>query len=121
MAKVIRNCWVHKKNNRWWRYLPRRDDRVLIYDYEAEENSLRSFPDKMPGVPPKLWLAWLCEDTRNVRLSRDMRHLIRQLFGDNAQPGEMRAFKNMLSTNQQLWKVKHFIDIRPMTFPQGEP
>ena len=30
-------------------------------------------------------------------------------------------FKNTPSTNVQLWKIKHMIEVRPMEFPQGEP
>src|SRR5262249_13815033 len=71
----------------------------------------------------------------------ELRHRLRQLFGD-AKPGEMHVFKvsfisvslgvngnyencsflqNTHSTNTALWRVKNLIEIRPITFPHGEP
>lgn len=63
MAKQIRTRWVNRKNNRWWRYLPRRDDSSLKFNYDEGEGSLDAFTDKMPCAnPPKLWVAWLHRD-----------------------------------------------------------
>lgn len=33
----------------------------------------------------------------------------------------MNVFKNTYSTNKALWQIKEAIEIRPMTFPNGEP
>jgi len=62
MAKVIRQCWVWRKNNRVWRYLPRRDDRVNRVDLDVLAEQCETFPDPMPVEPPKLWVAWIFRD-----------------------------------------------------------
>lgn len=59
MAKQIRNCYVHKKYNRWWRYLPRRNDSPALFDYEKHQAGPEHFEDPMNAEPPKLWLAWI--------------------------------------------------------------
>lgn len=62
MAKQIRTRWIYRKNNRWWRYLPRRNDGSMKFDFEGE-GSLDLFTDKMHCQnPPKLWVAWLHKD-----------------------------------------------------------
>uniref|UniRef100_A0A914RNH5 Uncharacterized protein n=1 Tax=Parascaris equorum TaxID=6256 RepID=A0A914RNH5_PAREQ len=33
----------------------------------------------------------------------------------------MEIFKNTAAQNSELWHVKHLIEIRPLTFPNGEP
>uniref|UniRef100_A0A915EFG8 Vitellogenin n=1 Tax=Ditylenchus dipsaci TaxID=166011 RepID=A0A915EFG8_9BILA len=33
----------------------------------------------------------------------------------------MNVFKNTVSTNTELYKVKHLIEVKPITFPYGEP
>jgi len=121
MAKVIRSCWVWRKNNRWWRYLPRRVDGYNKLNMEDEYafESLRTFPEPMQCKPPKLWVVWIFRDfnLQNVVVKDH----IKKLFGDDAKPGEIHVFKNTPSSNIQLWKIKHIIEVRPMIFPQGEP
>ncbi|KAI1722582.1 hypothetical protein Ddc_06748 [Ditylenchus destructor] len=118
MAQVIRKHLVYKKYGRWWRYLPRRDDSRIKYDYDAPQNLPMAFEDPMPCEPPKLWVSWLyCDITKR---SAKVQDLAVQLFG-TTEPGVMNVFPNTASTNRQLWKLKHVIDIRPMTFPNGEP
>lgn len=66
MAKQIRTRWVYRKNNRWWRYLPRRNDSSMKFDYEGE-GSLDEFTDKIDcSNPPKLWVAWLHKDFKKL-------------------------------------------------------
>jgi len=121
MARVIRNQWVWKRRNRWWRHLPRRDDSHPKMSWEDEDiyQQLRTFPSPMPSPPPKLWAAWIFRDFHDQgKLIGDQ--LVR-LFGDKPEPGQMEIFKNTASTNIQLWKVKHLLEIRPVIFPNGEP
>ena len=33
----------------------------------------------------------------------------------------MRIFPNTAAWNDRLWKIKHLIELRPLTFPKGEP
>ncbi len=33
----------------------------------------------------------------------------------------MTVFKNTAAFNAQLWHVKHLLELRPLTFPHGEP
>lgn len=33
----------------------------------------------------------------------------------------MEVFKNTASVNHELWHIKHLIDLKPLTFPNGEP
>lgn len=33
----------------------------------------------------------------------------------------MEIFKNTAAQNSELWHVKHLIELRPLTFPNGEP
>lgn len=119
MAKVIRKCWVYRKNNRWFRYLPRRSDAHINYDYDKTEGLYSDFEDPMPYEAPKLWAAWIQRDLQRVpKVSRD---ILKQLFGEKPTPGEINVFKNIPSTNKELWKIKTYIEIRPITFPNGEP
>ncbi|KAL3097843.1 hypothetical protein niasHS_000578 [Heterodera schachtii] len=119
MSKQIRTCWVWRKNNRWWRYLPRRNDSHNIIDMDELGEQCATFSDPMPADPPKLWVAWLYTDFYGS--GRKIRDQVTKLFGKDAKPGEMQVFKNTLSTNKQLWKIKHLLEIRPVTFPSGEP
>ncbi|KAE9556233.1 hypothetical protein FO519_000572 [Halicephalobus sp. NKZ332] len=102
MAKVIRNRYVYRPHNRWHRYLPLRMDGIKEYNYEENNATPSAFPDPVTDPPSKLWLACL-------------------LFGENATPGEMHVFKNTHSINNELWRIKHLIELRPLTFPNGEP
>uniref|UniRef100_A0A1I8C266 Transposase n=1 Tax=Meloidogyne hapla TaxID=6305 RepID=A0A1I8C266_MELHA len=119
MAKVIRQCWVWRKNNRVWRYLPRRDDLRNKVDLDALAEQCETFPDPMPLEPPKLWVAWIYRDFQ--RSDGFIRDQVRKLFGKHAKAGELRIFMNTISNNKQLWKIKHLIEIRPISFPNGEP
>uniref|UniRef100_A0A914KS15 39S ribosomal protein L30, mitochondrial n=1 Tax=Meloidogyne incognita TaxID=6306 RepID=A0A914KS15_MELIC len=119
MAKVIRQCWVWRKNNRVWRYLPRRDDRVNRVDLDVLAEQCETFPDPMPVEPPKLWVAWIFRDLE--KSDGILRDHVRKLFGKYPKPGELHIFMNTLANNKQLWKIKHLIEIRPISFPNGEP
>lgn len=66
MAKVIRQCWVWRKNNRVWRYLPRRNDGKVKVDLDELAEQCETFPDPMPLEPPKLWVAWIFKDIEKV-------------------------------------------------------
>jgi hypothetical protein len=122
MAKVIRNCWVYKKDNRWFRYLPRRNDGWKEYDFEKYKAMPSDFNQPMEvDEPPKLWVVWICrgpEKEPNWTKER-----MKQLFGEDGwdKHGKIHVFKNTASMNDLLWHVKHIIDIRPMSFPNGEP
>lgn len=119
MAKVIRKCWVYRKNNSWYRYLPRRSDSRIKYDYDTAEGILSEFDDPMSAPAPKLWAAWIYRDLDKIpRISRG---ILKQLFGDQLIPGEINVFKNIPSTNKELWRVKAYLEIRPVVFPDGEP
>lgn len=119
MAKVIRNRYVYRPHNRWHRYLPLRKDGIKEYNYEEHDATPSAFPDPMPGPPSKLWLAWLYKkpsgDPKWIKSSVNL------LFGENPTPGEMHVFKNTHSVNNELWRIKHLIELRPITFPNGEP
>ncbi|KAI3416069.1 hypothetical protein GPALN_005621 [Globodera pallida] len=119
MSKQIRNQWVWRKNARWWRYLPRRDDSHNKLDLDELGEQCATFPDPMPAEAPKLWVAWLYREHSGS--GPKIGEQVSKLFGKYARPGEMQVFKNTLSTNKQLWKIKHLIEIRPVTFPDGEP
>ncbi|CAD5222433.1 unnamed protein product [Bursaphelenchus xylophilus] len=119
MAKQIRNCYVHKKYNRWWRYLPRRQDGKREYDFEKNEALPENFEEKMDGEPPKLWVAWLYRSPQAEPKWTQAR--VKTLFGENFEPGKMTIFRNTADVNLELWKIKHLIDLKPLTFPNGEP
>nr|CAD2162648.1 unnamed protein product [Meloidogyne enterolobii] len=103
MAKVIRQCWVWRKNNRVWRYLPRRDDRVNRVDLDVLAEQCETFPDPMPVEPPKLWVAWIFRDLE--KSDGILRDHVRKLFGKYPKPGELHIFMNTLANNKQLWKL----------------
>uniref|UniRef100_A0A915CWZ6 Uncharacterized protein n=1 Tax=Ditylenchus dipsaci TaxID=166011 RepID=A0A915CWZ6_9BILA len=67
----------------------------MTYDYEAPENLL-------------LWVAWLHRDVS--KMNRKVRDQVRILFGDEMKPGLPNVFKNTVSTNAELWKLKHLIE-----------
>jgi hypothetical protein len=69
--------------------------------------------------PPKLWLVWAYRKTDIERPWT--KNNLKELFGDLPVPGKMHVFKNTASINDKLWKVKPFIEVRPITFPNGEP
>ncbi|MFH4980497.1 hypothetical protein AB6A40_007206 [Gnathostoma spinigerum] len=119
MAKVIRNQWVYKPLGRWHRYLPRRHDGIKEYDFEANEAGPEHFPEKMEGERPKLWLAWIYR--KPVGEPHWTKKRLADLFGEDYEPGRMEIFKNTPSQNAELWHVKHLIELRPLTFPNGEP
>uniref|UniRef100_A0A7E4US65 39S ribosomal protein L30, mitochondrial n=1 Tax=Panagrellus redivivus TaxID=6233 RepID=A0A7E4US65_PANRE len=119
MAKVIRNKYVFRPHNRWHRYLPRRNDGVKQYDYEENLATPSTFPDPAPGEPPKLWLAWLYRQPTSE--PRWIKESVERLFGKNATPGRLHIFKNTSGYNNELWQVKHLIELKPVSFPNGEP
>lgn len=119
MAKVIRNQWVYKRHNKVIRYLPRRNDGIKEYDFDAHAAGPENFPEKMEGSPPKLWLAWIYR--RPIGEPTWTKERLKKLFGDDLKPGKMEIFKNTPSQNAELWHVKHLIELRPVTFPNGEP
>uniref|UniRef100_A0AC34R0L7 39S ribosomal protein L30, mitochondrial n=1 Tax=Panagrolaimus sp. JU765 TaxID=591449 RepID=A0AC34R0L7_9BILA len=118
MAKVIRNRYVFRPHNRWHRYLPRRNEGVKEYVYEENDATPSTFLDPMPGPTSKLWLAWLYKEPVDPKWTRKSVEL---LFGKNPVVGEMHVFKNTSDVNDHLWKIKHLIELKPMTFPNGEP
>ncbi|GMT19935.1 hypothetical protein PFISCL1PPCAC_11232 [Pristionchus fissidentatus] len=142
MAKVIRNRWVFRPHGKWHRYLPRRNDAVKEYDYESMGGSLSDFRRDMaedertadmvaafaaPGSaaaaapstskPSKLWLAWIYREPLGE--PKWTKQSIEGLFGKNWKVGRMEVLKNTAATNEELWKVKHLIDLRPVTFSEG--
>ncbi|TKR68290.1 hypothetical protein L596_024291 [Steinernema carpocapsae] len=119
MAKVIRNCWVYKPYGRWHRYLPRRHDGISEYEFKIERATAEEFPEKMDGEPPKLWLAWVYREMTGE--PHWTRKRVTDLFGEDWKPGKMAIFKNTPAFNDKLWHVKHLIEVRPLTFPNGEP
>lgn len=119
MAKVIRNQWVYKKSGHWYRYLPRRNDISKEFDYDKQKAGPEHFPDRMKGKPPKLWLVWIYKNYSADRAC--IKKKIEKLFGKDAEPGKMFIFKNTASQNTELWTLKHIIEIRALSFPNGEP
>ncbi|OZC09652.1 hypothetical protein X798_03346 [Onchocerca flexuosa] len=77
------------------------------------------FAEKMETKPPKLWLVWIyrnySEDPSYIKKK------IEKLFGKDAEPGKMFVFKNTASQNAELWPLKHIIEIRALSFSNGEP
>ncbi|KAI6204623.1 Integrator complex subunit 11 [Aphelenchoides besseyi] len=118
MAKVIRNRWVFRKHNRWFRYLPRREDGSREYDFEKHSAMPDDFAQPMDVEAPKLWLVWRYRSTAGEPSWTVKR--VRELFG-TADVGKMHIFKNTSSVNDQLWHLKHLIEVRPIRFPMGEP
>jgi large subunit ribosomal protein L30 len=120
MAKVIRSRYVFRPHNRWHRYLPRRNDGMnKEFDYEANNAAPSQFPDPITEPPSKLWLAWLYKDpTKEIKWTRQY---VKNLFGENPEAGKMHIFKNTAAINRELWKIKHMIELRPVSFPNGEP
>lgn len=107
----------------------------MEFDY-AKHNALPDhFPDRLEGAPPKLWVGWLYRPNLKGELKwirRDVEflfgkdwqvRLFRRLYMRSArlQPGKMEVFKNTPAWNERLWRVKHLIELRPLTFPNGEP
>lgn len=89
MAKVIRNQWVWKKNNRWWTYLPRRQDGVPkpLWDDREIYGQIQNFKEPMQSEPPKLWVVWLFRDYDHLSQPQRIKDQIQNLFGDSAKPG----------------------------------
>uniref|UniRef100_A0A914C8B7 39S ribosomal protein L30, mitochondrial n=1 Tax=Acrobeloides nanus TaxID=290746 RepID=A0A914C8B7_9BILA len=73
----------------------------------------------MPEKPPKLWVAWLYRGLINE--PKWIKNRVYKLFGPEIKPGELQVFKNTSAFNYELWHIKHLIELRPMTFPNGEP
>ncbi|CAD5217667.1 unnamed protein product [Bursaphelenchus okinawaensis] len=119
MSKQIRTRYVYKKYDRWWRYLPRRIDTKKAFDYDTDSHLLANFEEKMEGEPPKLWAAWLYRPI--TKEGKSLKATLDRLFGKNREPGKMTIFRNTADVNHELWKVKHLIDLKPLTFPNGEP
>ncbi|EYC16450.1 hypothetical protein Y032_0033g2669 [Ancylostoma ceylanicum] len=126
MAKVIRNRWVYRPHGRWHRYLPRRVDGVKEFNYEAG-GSLADFREEMMSqgheepktAPSKLWMAWLYRDLSGEPHWTKKR--VEKLFGSEFKVGRMEVFPNTAAVNEELWHVKHLIELKPITFPNGEP
>ncbi|EFO27004.1 hypothetical protein LOAG_01477 [Loa loa] len=114
MAKVIRNQWVYKKTGHWYRYLPRRNDISKEFDYEKFMAGPEHFPEKMESKPPKLWLVWIYRNYSTDPTCTKKK-------SKNYLPGKMFIFKNTASQNIELWLLKHIIEVRALSFPNGEP
>ncbi|KAK6034872.1 hypothetical protein COOONC_27619 [Cooperia oncophora] len=126
MAKVIRTRWVYRPHGRWHRYLPRRNDGIKEFDYEKggslsefkAELMSQSFEEPKAG-PSKLWMAWLYRDLSGEPKWTKAR--VSKLFGPDPKVGRMEVFPNTSAYNEELWHIKHLIELKPMTFPNGEP
>jgi len=120
MAKPPRSRWVHKP---WHKYttLPRPVYHRINYNEEEFEATPEHFEHKLEGRPPKLWVAWLFRYPGSAYSSQKAD--IQRLFGEdfNSNINKMKIFKNTPYWNNLLWKAKSFIEIRPITFPHGEP
>uniref|UniRef100_A0A0K0DMU7 non-specific serine/threonine protein kinase n=1 Tax=Angiostrongylus cantonensis TaxID=6313 RepID=A0A0K0DMU7_ANGCA len=145
--------WVYRPHGRWHRYLPRRNDSVKEFNYEAG-GSLSEFKEEMANevfcftsfffcftviVPkynqpycwdanfleeanvsvPKLWMAWLYRDLSGEPYWTKKR--VMNLFGTDFVVGRMEVFPNTSAFNEELWHIKHLIELKPITFPDGEP
>uniref|UniRef100_A0A0R3PLE7 39S ribosomal protein L30, mitochondrial n=1 Tax=Angiostrongylus costaricensis TaxID=334426 RepID=A0A0R3PLE7_ANGCS len=121
--------WVYRPHGRWYRYLPRRNDSVKEFNYEAG-GSLSEFKEEMASEPlqlheeanisaPKLWMAWLYRDLSGEPYWTKKR--VMKLFGTDFVVGRMDVFPNTSAFNEELWHIKHLIELKPITFPDGEP
>ncbi|VDK58643.1 unnamed protein product [Gongylonema pulchrum] len=90
-----------------------------LKNYSFSEMFMKNWNFQMEGKPPKLWLAWIYRNY--LKDPAYIRKKVEKLFGKNAEPGKMFIFKNTASQNAELWPLKHIIEIRPLTFPNGEP
>ncbi|CAP33847.1 Protein CBR-MRPL-30 [Caenorhabditis briggsae] len=122
MAKVIRNRWVYRPDNKWTRYLPRRNDAVKEFDYERSGASLRHYTEEIPEEQrpkraSKLWMAWLYRDLAGE--PKWTKKHVENLFGADFKVGRMEVFRNTELMNEELWKVKHLIELRPIEFKNG--
>ncbi|KAJ1348515.1 hypothetical protein KIN20_003829 [Parelaphostrongylus tenuis] len=126
MAKVIRSKWVYYPHGRWHRYLPRRKDGFKEFNYEAG-GSISEFKEEMASelqeeaktTTPKLWMAWLYRDLSGEPYWTKER--VKKLFGTDFVVGRMEVFPNTAAFNEELWRIKHLIELKPITFPNGEP
>ncbi|KAE9414696.1 hypothetical protein Angca_006635 [Angiostrongylus cantonensis] len=118
--------WVYRPHGRWHRYLPRRNDSVKEFNYEAG-GSLSEFKEEMANEfleeanvsVPKLWMAWLYRDLSGEPYWTKKR--VMNLFGTDFVVGRMEVFPNTSAFNEELWHIKHLIELKPITFPDGEP
>ncbi|CAI5445738.1 unnamed protein product [Caenorhabditis angaria] len=122
MAKVIRNRWVYRPDNKWNRYLPRRNDAVKEFDYDRNESALANYSreladEQKPAKASKLWMAWLYRDLSSE--PKWTKKHVESLFGANFKVGQMEVFRNTPLVNEELWKVKHLIELRPVVFKNG--
>jgi len=119
MAKPPRAIWVHKPWHNY-HYLPRPNYSYVEYNPEEMEATPETFKYKLDEPPPKLWVAWLFRIPRVQRAQGDN---LRRLFGDDLKRAmnKMKVFKNTPYWNDLLWRAKSFIEVRPITFPHGEP
>ncbi|KAF1763188.1 hypothetical protein GCK72_011454 [Caenorhabditis remanei] len=122
MAKVIRNRWVYRPDNKWTRYLPRRNDGIKEFDYEKGGATLRHYADEIsedarPKQASKLWMAWLYRDLAGE--PKWTKKHVENLFGADFKIGRMEVFRNTELMNEELWKVKHLIELRPIEFANG--
>ncbi|MCP9259478.1 Intermediate filament tail domain protein [Dirofilaria immitis] len=93
-----------QKTGHWYRYLPRRNDVSKEFNYEKYMAGPEHFPEK------KLLEGSIVHQKK-----------IEKLFGKDVEPGKMFIFKNTVSQNAELWPLKHIIEIRALSFPNGEP
>ncbi|CAI4232486.1 unnamed protein product [Auanema sp. JU1783] len=123
MAKVIRNRWVFRTGGKWYRYLPRRNDAVKEYDFESGGGSLDDFRCEEQNTsmdpPSKLWMAWVYRDLATQ--PKWTKERIEKLFGKDWEIGKPEVFMNTEAVNQELWHIKHLIELKPIRFPNGEP
>uniref|UniRef100_A0AC35TS42 Glyco_trans_2-like domain-containing protein n=1 Tax=Rhabditophanes sp. KR3021 TaxID=114890 RepID=A0AC35TS42_9BILA len=118
LRKNLNYCYVFRPHNRVWRHLPRRVEGVKEHEFDKTQSMPSNFPDKLNDAPAKLFLVWLYRDlTSEPKWTKEK---VKKLFGDIT-PGKMHVFKNTEAFNNELWHVKHLIDLKPITFPNGEP
>ncbi|KJH48182.1 hypothetical protein DICVIV_05700 [Dictyocaulus viviparus] len=125
MAKVIRSRWVYRPHGRWYRYLPRRNDSIKEFNYEMS-GSLSNFKEEFAKeialkdtTISKLWIVWLYRDLVGEPYWTKKR--VAKVFGTEFVVGRMEVFPNTMALNEELWHIKHLIELRPITFPDGEP
>ena len=96
------------------------------YDFAAFNATPEDFDEPMDlagAAPPKLWLVWLYRSA--AWEPKWTKSRLATAFGveryEEVGVGRPQIFKNTADTNAALWWIKHLIDLRPITFPDGEP
>lgn len=88
--------------------------------------------EEVLAQPSKLWMTWLYRDLATE--PKWTKERVEKIFGKDYkvpkltfspktqfQVGRAEVLKNTEAVNQELWHIKHLIELKPISFPDGEP